>query len=248
MEQPPCWEFLRDRMLITEVPVKGVFFDVDFTLIYPGSTFQAEGYIQFCTRHGIEVDKGLFDQAVIEAAPILDASSSLVYDEDIFTRYTTVIIEAMGGTGKSVNACAREISKAWAVNRHFYLYKDVRPILETLSRRGIKVGLISNSDRCLLSFQSHFKLNDLIAGTVSSAEHGYLKPHPSIFRAALQAVGVKPEESIMVGDSLTQDIEGARGVGMGGVLVRRTINRGVTPILPESVLVIHTLSELEQFI
>ena len=233
---------------MTGVPVKGVFFDVDFTLIYPGSTFQAEGYVEFCTRHGIKIDQGLFSQAVIKAAPILNGSSSLVYDEDMFIRYTTAIIEVMGGAGKSVGACAREISKAWAVNQHFHLYKDVRPTLGALSRRGIKVGLISNSDRCLLSFQSHFELNDLIAGTVSSAEHGYLKPHPSIFRAALRAVGVKPEESIMVGDSLTQDIEGARRVGMGGVLVRRTINHGVTPVLPEGVLVVPTLSKLEQFV
>ena len=248
MDQSPCWEFLQDRILMTAVEVKGVFFDVDFTLIYPGSTFQAEGYVGFCTRYGIKIDQGLFSQAVIKAAPILDGSSSLVYDEDIFIRYTTAIIEVMGGAGKSVSVCAREISRAWADNKHFYLYKDVRPVLEELSRRGIKIGLISNSDRCLISFQNHFGLNDLIAGAVSSAEHGYLKPHPSIFRSALQAVGVQPQESIMVGDSFTQDIEGARRVGMGGVLVQRMNNHGVTPVLPEDISVIHTLSELEQFV
>ena len=78
---------------MTAVEVKGVFFDVDFTLIYPGSTFQAEGYVGFCTRYGIKIDQGLFSQAVIKAAPILDGSSSLVYDEDMFIRYTTAIIE-----------------------------------------------------------------------------------------------------------------------------------------------------------
>ena len=34
-----------------------VFFDVDFTLIYPGPTFQGEGYARFCARHGIAVDQ-----------------------------------------------------------------------------------------------------------------------------------------------------------------------------------------------
>ena len=35
---------------------KAVFFDVDFTLIYPGPKFQGEGYRQFCARHGMAVD------------------------------------------------------------------------------------------------------------------------------------------------------------------------------------------------
>ena len=36
--------------------LRAVLFDVDFTLIYPGPTFQGEGYERFCTQHGILVD------------------------------------------------------------------------------------------------------------------------------------------------------------------------------------------------
>ena len=42
---------------------KAVFFDVDFTLIYPGPTFQAEGYRRACAAHGIVVDPAKFDAA-----------------------------------------------------------------------------------------------------------------------------------------------------------------------------------------
>ena len=56
-----------------------------------------------------------------------------------------------------------------------------------LAGRGLKLGLISNSHRCLTSFQEHFELKGLIAAAVSSSEHGYMKPHPSIFEAALEA-------------------------------------------------------------
>ena len=49
-----------------------------------------------------------------------------------------------------------------------------------------------------------------------------MKPHPSIFEAALKLAGVPAADAVMVGDSLTQDIEGARRVGMRGVLVRRS--------------------------
>ena len=48
-----------------------------------------------------------------------------------------------------------------------------------------------------------------------------MKPHPSIFEAALSQAGVAAAQSVMVGDSLMHDIEGARRVGMRGVLVHR---------------------------
>ena len=48
--------------------VKAVFFDVDFTLIYPGPTFQGAGYEQFCARYGIRVDTDRFTDAVRAAS------------------------------------------------------------------------------------------------------------------------------------------------------------------------------------
>src|SRR6185369_2601674 len=99
---------------------------------------------------------------------------------------------------------------------------DVAPVLRELAGRGLKLGLISNSHRPLESFQQHFELDGLIAAAVSSSEHGYMKPHPSIFTAALTLAGVQASESMMVGDSLSHDIDGARRVGMRGVLVHRS--------------------------
>ena len=67
-----------------------------------------------------------------------------------------------------------------------------------------------------------------------------MKPHPSIFEAALRGVGVPASESVMVGDNLTQDVDGARRLGMRGVLVSRS---GLVAAPPE-VPVIHSLREL----
>ena len=58
-----------------------------------------------------------------------------------------------------------------------------------LAAAGVRIGLISNTHRCLASFQSHFELQGLISAAVSSSEHGLMKPHPSIFSAALQLLG-----------------------------------------------------------
>jgi putative hydrolase of the HAD superfamily len=226
-------------------PVKAVFFDVDFTLIYPGPTFQGEGYARFCAGYGIEVDPARFANAVLGASSILNEEQQHIYDADIFVRYTRRIIEGMGGRGPQLDACAQEIYAEWAACQHFFLYDDVTPALRELSARRLKVGLISNSHRCLASFQQHFELHGLIAAAISSSEHGYLKPHPSIFEAALKLVGVSAAESVMVGDSFPHDIEGARRAGMRGVLVQRSLGtRGVSAAAVPDVPVISDLSEL----
>jgi HAD superfamily hydrolase (TIGR01662 family) len=223
-------------------PVKAVCFDVDFTLIYPGPTFQGEGYARFCARHGITVDPARFAGAVLAASAILDDVQGHIYSPDPFVRYTRRIIEAMGGSGERLDTAAREIYDEWAACQHFFLYDDVTPALGELAARGIKIGLISNSHRCLASFQQYFELHGLVAAAVSSAEHGYLKPHPSIFESALTLLGVSAAEAVMVGDSLPHDIEGARRVGMRAVLVQRSPHLAPPP--PAGVPVIRDLSEL----
>jgi HAD superfamily hydrolase (TIGR01662 family) len=143
------------------------------------------------------------------------------YDADIFIAYTRHIIEQMGGRGPHLDACAREIYDEWAACQHFELYDEVPDVLRRLADAGIRIGLISNTHRCLASFQSHFELQGLISATVSSSNHGLMKPHPSIFAAALQLAGVDAPDAVMVGDSVRQDVEGALRAGMRAVLLHR---------------------------
>src|SRR5436190_1309480 len=86
-----------------------VFFDVDFTLIYPGATFRGEGYRAFCARYGMDVDPAKFEQGVASAAPLLNSPDD-TYDSEIFIAYTRHIIEQMGGSGPRItNVPARLI-------------------------------------------------------------------------------------------------------------------------------------------
>jgi putative hydrolase of the HAD superfamily len=226
---------------------RAVFFDVDFTLIYPGPTFRGEGYRAFAARFGMDIDASKFSHAVAGAAPLLDSPEAVAYDAEIFVLYTRRIVEGMGGAGPNLDACAREMYAEWAACQHFELYDDVPDVLRELAAAGLRIGLISNSHRCLASFQSHFELQGLISATVSSSEHGFMKPHPSIFSAALQLVDVRPAEAVMVGDSLKHDVEGAIRAGMRGVLLHRgdTPTAGATEL---GVPVIHSLRELRNLV
>jgi putative hydrolase of the HAD superfamily len=220
--------------------VQAIFFDVDFTLIYPGPRFQGEGYEQFASDHDMVVDRGRFNQAVTSASSILEEQQEHVYDAEIFVRYTRWILEQMGAHGPRLDECARHIYDEWAACQHFFLYDDVAPALHELAARGVKLGLITNSHRPLDAFQEHFNLQGLIAGAVSSSDHGFMKPHPSIFASALDLLGVEASRSVMVGDSYTNDIAGAQSAGMRGVLVHRSD----VPAPACGVPVVRSLSEL----
>jgi putative hydrolase of the HAD superfamily len=60
-----------------------------------------------------------------------------------------------------------------------------------------------------------------VDAAVSSGVHGKTKPHPTIFLAALERLAVAPAEAVMIGDSVGDDIEGARSVGMRALLIDR---------------------------
>jgi HAD superfamily hydrolase (TIGR01662 family) len=224
------------------VPIRAVFFDVDFTLIYPGPAFQGIGYRDFCAAHGVDVDASFFDRAVAAASKLLEPQAEGgVYNPEIFVQYTQRIIEGMGGSGPGVERAARDIYDQWSACRHFELYEEVPEVLRALHATGLKIGLISNTQRSLTAFQTHFELEGLFDVALSSFDHGYMKPHPSIFETALRHVEARADEAMMVGDSLPADIEGARRLGMRAVLVSRS---GNPPPCPPDVPVIQSLRQL----
>jgi len=223
---------------------RAIFFDVDFTLIYPGPALQGLGHREMCARHGIEVDPAMFDASVAAASWLLDSGSG-VYDPAIFIDYTRRIIEGMGGRGPQVVDAAREIYQEWAACHHFSLYEEVPEVLRALHTEGYMIGLISNTHRSLENFESHFELHGLFSVAISSSDHGYMKPHPSIFEEGLRRMAVQAREAVMVGDSVRHDIEGARRLGMRGILVARSgLSQGVPPGVP----VIQSLRELRKLL
>lgn len=220
--------------------IRAVFFDVDFTLIRPGVAFQGQGYRDFCARRGVIVDPGAFERAAIAASETLEVRGR-PYDPEIFVDYTRRIIEAMGGRGPEVLAAARDIYAEWAFCHHFSLYEEVPDVLRALHREGYSIGLISNTQRSLTEFERHFDLSGLFSVAISSSDHGYMKPHPSIFEEGMRRIGVSPAEAAMVGDSVPHDIAGARSAGMRAILVSRS---GLSRHAPPDVPVIRTLRDL----
>lgn len=192
---------------------------MDYTLALPGPELGPEGYRAVGERYGLELDPARYEDARRAAFETLERHPELDHDEEIWVRFTERIVLGMGGTEPASYDCAAEITSRWAQHENFELYDDTLPVLEGLRARGIKIGLVSNSARDVRAFARHHAL-DIDAG-ISSFHHGKTKPHASIFRAVLELLEVEPEDALMVGDSLDDDIDGARALGMQAVLLDR---------------------------
>jgi len=198
--------------------LRAIVFDVDYTIARPGPDLGPDGYHRLGKRYGLELDPTLYDEARSAAFTTLRRHPELDHDEEAWILFTQRIIEGMGGVGDTY-AAACEMEGAWSHAHHFELYDDARPVLEELRGRGLQIGLLSNSARDLDAFVSHHALT--VDAVLTSISHGKTKPHETIFRRMLELLDVEPAEAVMVGDTLEDDVEGARAVGMQALLVDR---------------------------
>jgi putative hydrolase of the HAD superfamily len=96
-------------------------------------------------------------------------------------------------------------------------YPDAEPTLAELHRRGLLVAVCSNWGWELDRSLAEAGLNDLVDVAITSARAGARKPHPRIFTAVTDALGVRPDEALFVGDSFEPDVIGPLGAGMAAV-------------------------------
>ncbi|HCN54287.1 MAG: HAD family hydrolase [Prevotella sp.] len=87
-----------------------------------------------------------------------------------------------------------------------------KQVLETLHEKFPMV-LVSNFYGNIHTVLSEFGLDGLFQDVIESAVVGIRKPNPKIFTLGVEALGLKPDECVVVGDSFFKDIEPARQAG-----------------------------------
>jgi len=199
--------------------LRAVLFDVDFTLCRPGPELSAERYARIAARHGVTLDADRYDDAREAAVLNLKRHPELIHDESIWHRFTEEIFIGMGGPESIASECATEIEEGWGMSENFELFEDVLPVLEELRATGLRIAVVSNGIRDLTAFVAHHQLD--VDAIVDSRTHGRVKPHPTIFQAALDLLGVAAADAVMVGDSIEEDVEGAQALGMRAILIDR---------------------------
>ena len=125
-------------------------------------------------------------------------------------------------------------------DRDWYaLYEDTAPALDRLAQAGVEAVIVSNHVWRLPEILRGLGLGAKLEGVVTSARVGARKPHPRIFEHALRLTSARPEEIVMVGDSLSADVEGGERAGLHGVYLDR---RGLSA--PEGVTTNRTLLDI----
>jgi len=96
----------------------------------------------------------------------------------------------------------------------------VLEMLAELSARGIAMGILSNSmigGTSLRTVMGRIGILKYVRFLMSSADYGFAKPHPQIFRTALAKLGTPAENTFFIGDMPEFDVFGAEAVGMTGI-------------------------------
>lgn len=216
--------------------------DLDDTLLQDHAISQA-----VLSRLGEEVGvEGFFPavkrwaEGIFQEAPFYPWAEQIGHSalEALWARYSTpgletlaewawpfrerVFREALGELGGPVER-ARELAEAFFRERRRYpLFPEVPEFLETLRVRGGIPVLLTNG---VPDLQREKLFGAGLGGafplTLISGEVGLGKPDPRLFRMALCAFGVEPEEAVMVGDNPERDIKGALLAGLRAVWVDR---------------------------
>ncbi len=207
--------------------INAVCFDFFNTLVcYKPS--REELYVDMCRENGIHVELKAINKSLLATDMFWrDENRRLPIDkrtkEEQLAFFTEYVMRALKGAGIEIS---RELAQQMFLKmRHmsweFKNYDDALPTLQLLKDRGLILGLISNVGQDMEKTFDNLGLQQYLDFYVTSHEVGYDKPHPEIFLAALQKAGVKPEETMYIGDQYDQDIIGARSVGMKAVLLDR---------------------------
>ena len=104
-------------------------------------------------------------------------------------------------------------------------YPEAAETLALLRDAGVTVGVCSNWGWELDAYLEQVGLLRLVDCSITSARAGSRKPHPGIYACSVEALGVRPEQVVFVGDSWEPDVRGPQRVGMTSVHVWRPDER-----------------------
>lgn len=129
------------------------------------------------------------------------------------------------------------------------LFPDTIGCLEKL-HRDYKIGIIANQSLGSRERLKKFGILKYIDVVVASAEEGVAKPDKRIFEIALERAGCKPEEAVMVGDRLDNDIVPANEIGMFTIWIKQGNWKDACPRYEEEQpdMMVRNLHELYEII
>jgi len=201
--------------------VKAVTFDDFLTLRYPMKQREDIIYpILKALRRKLDVNKEQFLKQYFKENQLYQKRLRKTLRETLLDDMVASALVSCGHDSQTICRNVKEAVDFGLVTRKARWFPNARRMLLTLRLEGYKLGLISNTHwRFLPGLREQFE--EFFDAITLSYEHGYVKPHPSIFTVTLEKLKVNPNQSLHVGDDPIADIQGARNIGMKTVFVNK---------------------------
>ncbi|WP_456326091.1 TIGR02253 family HAD-type hydrolase [Palaeococcus sp. (in: euryarchaeotes)] len=187
--------------------MKAVFFDIDETLLSEKPLimlFLPQVYTQIAKKLGISKDK-----------------ARELFLNEIMGRKETYEWHDWNFFFKLFNLDLNYEDLLRTYPHKLEVFPDSKPALEWLKDNGYILGVITSGPEYQRLKLRLTKLDKYFDVVITREDVNAIKPEPKIFFHALEEAGVEPRDAVMVGDSLQQDVFGAKNVGMTGIWINR---------------------------
>ena len=220
------WNNMQCRPLEVKREAEVILFDAAGTLIRLERPVGWH-YAEVARRHGLEVDEARMEAAFREvwsARPPRPASlGGREHDDRPWWRELALDVlttSAPSGGKFDERAWFEELYSRFSKPGVWVLYDDVMRCLDRLANR-FRLAVVSNFDRRLRHILDDLGVASRFERLFISSEIGCEKPHPAIFRQALEVMEVEPERCLHIGDDPERDWAGAAAAGIAVFKLRR---------------------------
>jgi putative hydrolase of the HAD superfamily len=207
--------------------IEAVLFDAAGTLIKTARSV-GESYATLAKKHGVEVApadlaprfRASFDRFAPLAFPAAETANVPALERAWWKRVVEDVFAPFGPFA-DFDAYFEELFAHFAQPGSWVPYPEVRETLAALRERGIGRAVVSNFDSRLITILDGLGLAPCFDEIFVSSSVGYAKPDPRVFEFVLNTRRLAPQNVLHVGDSISNDLEGAAAAGIKGLLVDR---------------------------
>ena len=205
--------------------IKAVIFDLDNTLLdfMKMKEYAVKAAIAGMIEAGLDIDP---DESYKTIIGIYEKEGW--ENQQVFNKFLNKTI----GDVNNKYLAAGIVAYRRAREANLMAYPNVNKTLLALSKLGIKLGVVSDAPSREAWMRIYYlNLYHYFDVVITYDDSGERKPSPKPFQLALDGMGLRPEETIMIGDWPERDVVGAQQIGMKTAFARYgdtfgTVNSG----------------------